>query len=577
MERVKDQFTPRMFRRLLIPSLASSLGLALADMADAVVVGQSMGATGLAAISLSLPLYMVFNVFMHGLGIGGSVSYSQLLGEGRAEDAVSCFNRVMRAGLLISLAIAAVVNLFPDQVLALLGTEPADGALFSASKGYVRIIALGAPLFFFSYMMGYFLRSDDNQRLASVGFLLGNGTDILCNIIFVLWLDGGTVGAALATLAGLVVSAVCYLPALFGRGQILRPALPAPDAKQVLNCFRTGFATSSQYIFQMIFLLIANNVLMHRAGESGVAVFDMIQNASYLVLYLYDGTAKAAQPLVSTFHGEKNDAAAHRTLRLSLFWGLVAGGVAAVLIFLFPGFVCQVFGLHGEELIRMGSFGLRMFGLSTPFAGISILLESCFQGMEEERSAFIIALLRGCLVLLPCTMLFSLFPLKVFWWIYPVNEFVSLLLFLLWRRVRRPQTDFDRDRVLSLALRETQDVAGMNDSIEEFCQKWEAAPRQQFFVTMAAEEICMAIFNKAMTRVERGEVQVTLVALEDGQFELHVRDNAAKFDPFSLHTSRVGEEGDFDMDAMGMLVIKKQAKDFFYREYQGFNTLVVRI
>lgn len=31
------------------------------------------------------------------------------------------------------------------------------------------------------------------------------------------------------------------------------------------------------------------------------------------------------------------------------------------------------------------------------------------------------------------------------------------------------------------------------------------------------------------------------------------------------------------MDAMGMLVIKKQAKDFFYREYQGFNTLVVRI
>ena len=85
MERMRDHFTARMFRRLLLPSLASSLGLALADMADAVVVGQRMGATGLAAISLSLPLYMVFNVFMHGLGIGGSVRYSQLLGEGRAK------------------------------------------------------------------------------------------------------------------------------------------------------------------------------------------------------------------------------------------------------------------------------------------------------------------------------------------------------------------------------------------------------------------------------------------------------------------------------------------------------------
>ena len=39
----------------------------------------------------------------------------------------------------------------------------------------------------------------------------------------------------------------------------------------------------------------------------------------------------------------------------------------------------------------------------------------------------------------------------------------------------------------------------------------------------------------------------------------------------------MGESGSFDMDAIGMLVVKKQAKDFFYRQYQGFNTLVVSI
>ena len=59
--------------------------------------------------------------------------------------------------------------------------------------------------------------------------------------------------------------------------------------REVISCFRTGFATSSQYIFQMAFLLIANNVLMSMSGENGVAVFDMVQNASYLILYLYEG------------------------------------------------------------------------------------------------------------------------------------------------------------------------------------------------------------------------------------------------------------------------------------------------
>ena len=30
-------------------------------------------------------------------------------------------------------------------------------------------------------------------------------------------------------------------------------------------------------------------------------------------------------------------------------------------------------------------------------------------------------------------------------------------------------------------------------------------------------------------------------------------------------------------DGMGVLVIKKRAKEFFYRRYQGFNTLIIKI
>ena len=87
----------------------------------------------------------------------------------------------------------------------------------------------------------------------------------------------------------------------------------------------------------------------------------------------------------------------------------------------------------------------------------------------------------------------------------------------------------------------------------------------------------MAIINNAFNRIKNGYIQVTLVALKDGNFELHIRDNAEIFNPFSLQTGMVGNENDFDIDAVGMMVIKKQAKDFFYRQYQGFNSLVVRI
>ena len=99
----------------------------------------------------------------------------------------------------------------------------------------------------------------------------------------------------------------------------------------------------------------------------------------------------------------------------------------------------------------------------------------------------------------------------------------------------------------------------------------------QYFVTMAAEEVCMAIITNALDRIPNGEIQVTLVALEDGDFELHIRDDAVKFNPFSLKTVRADQGEDWDPDAIGILVIKEKSKDFFYRRYQGFNTMVIRI
>ena len=83
----RDRFTGRIFRRMWGPAIISSAGWALSDIADAVVVGQRMGAVGLAAIALILPVYMINCMFAHGLGLGGSVRYSRLLGEGKPGEA----------------------------------------------------------------------------------------------------------------------------------------------------------------------------------------------------------------------------------------------------------------------------------------------------------------------------------------------------------------------------------------------------------------------------------------------------------------------------------------------------------
>ncbi|MEI6100749.1 MAG: MATE family efflux transporter, partial [Eubacteriales bacterium] len=242
----KDRFTQKMFYRFLFPSLVSSAALALGNIVDAVVVGTRMGEAGLAAISLMLPVYMVFNVFDIGISVGGCIEYAKLLGEGRAKAAKEHFNRMLQAALAVSILFAVLGNLFLPQILYILGATHTDTVLYGMSAAYARILITFAPLFFINFLMYYFIRNDDNQKLASIGFIAGNLLDFVLNYLFVILLNGGVEGAAWATVIGQATSIVIYLPHLFMKHNILGLQVVRPQFGEIFRSFRTGFATSNQ-------------------------------------------------------------------------------------------------------------------------------------------------------------------------------------------------------------------------------------------------------------------------------------------------------------------------------------------
>ena len=573
----RDPFTVRIFRRMWGPAIISSAGWALSDIADAVVVGQRMGAVGLAAIALILPVYMINCMFAHGLGLGGSVRYSRLLGEGKPGEAVESFNQVVSGALALSILTGILGNVFMTPLLAVLGTVPADGALFEATRSYLAVLVSATPLFYMSNILNYYLRNDDSEKIAGVGSVAGNLTDIGFNILLVLVLGYGTAGAALSTMIGQTVAVLCYLPGIFGGNHILkvRPGRPAPSA--AARAFREGFSSSVQYLYQLIFLLLCNNILIRAGNEASVAVFDMLQNASYLILYLYEGTARAMQPMVSTYCGEHRGQGMRNVRRYAFVYGCGVGCTAALLIFLYPQSICALFGLHGGQAAGMGRGALRLYCAGTVFAGISILLAGYFQSCGQERESLIISSLRGVIVLIPCVLFFSFLRTGLFWWMFPAVEILSLGMWTIrFLSGRCRGKDFDVSRVYTCTVsREDRDMTMVTGEAEAFCEKWEASPRQIYFVTMTIEELCLVILRDG-----GGDdvcIEITLVAGEQGEFILHIRDTARYFDPFALETGRVSRDGGFDMDAMGVRVIKSKAKEFFYRRYGGFNSLVVKI
>ncbi len=580
MHRTKDSFTGRMFRGLWIPAMLSSLGWALSDMADAVVVGQKLGTVGLAAISLILPIYMINCMFAHGFGLGGSVRYSRLLSQGKPQEAADSFHGVFWLALAFSAATAVLGSVFMGPLLALLGTRPADGALYTATKDYLQILVAATPLFYLSNILNYYLRNDGSQRRAGVGSVTGNISDITLNILLVLVLDMGTRGAALSTALGQIITICIYLPGFFSKKHTLRFALPGRRwAAPALSTLKAGMATSVQYLYQMIFFLVCNNLLIRLGGETAVAVFDVIQNTSYLILYMFEGTGRAMQPILSTYQGERNRQGKRNAVRLGFTAGLAVGGALIAFVELWPRGMCLLFGIAGSASEALACTALRLYGAAALFAGINILLCNYYQACENEKPSFLLETLRGAALLIPLTFVCYRLGLQHFWLLFLLTEAGSLTVFLLlgiggrYKKAELPEERIFQRTILSNAA----DVMDVSRELEAFCEGWGAGMKQQMLATMTVEEIGMAILEHGFQGRTDGYIQLTAIMEENGQLELHLRDDATTFNPFDMETSRASKDGEFDMDSMGVLVIKQRAKDFFYRRYQGFNTLIITI
>lgn len=575
-----DNFTGRMFRRLWVPAMLTSFSWALSDMADAVVLGQKLGTVGLAAISLILPVYMINCMFAHGLGLGGSVRYSRLLSQGKTDDAIRSFNSIFGMSLIFSITTAILGNVFIVPLLTLLGTTPTDGALFTATGNYLRILLTATPLFYTSNLFNYYLRNDGSQKLASLGSVTGNLCDITLNLILVLFLDMGTRGAALSTALGQVIAICIYLPGFLGKKHTLRFVLPRGRwVTHALSALKAGLATSIHYLYQMIFFLVCNNLLIRLGGESAVAIFDVLQNTSYLILYLFEGTGNAMQPILSTYQGEHNRMGKKNTIRLGFLYALAAGGILIAFVELWPMGMCLLFGIAGSSSETLAFTALRIYGIAAIFSGINILLCNYYQACENEKPSFILETLRGAVLLIPLTFVSYCFGLKYFWLLFLLTEAGALFIFLLLGIGGRYRgTEIAEDRIFQRTiLSNAADVVDVSQALEAFCEERGADRKQQLLATMTIEEIGMAILTHGFCGRTDGYIQITAIMQENGLLELHLRDDATTFNPFDMNTRRAGAGEYFDMDSMGVLVIKERAKEFFYRRYQGFNTLIIQI
>ena len=575
----ENVFVRKSFYSFFLPSLCSCLGLAVGGLADCVFVGNVVGPVGLTAISIGQPIYMLFNTISYSLSIGGSIHYANALSEGDVERGNRIFANVLRTDLFLNIGLCLLGLLFLPQVLAFLGAGSPGTQVWDNCEALVRTQLLLVPVMFCQGPFYYFVNCDNNPKLAAAALVTSNTLDIVFNYVFVVILDMGVAGSVYSTGLGAAAMILISLTHFLGKRGCLRFSWPKYQLSQAVQSFRTGFSTSVQYVYQFITILVCNRLLMSISGELGVAVFGIVFNVALLAASVYDAISMALQPMVSTFHGERNKSNIRCTLRQAFKVSLVVSILLAAVLSAIPQYVCFAFGLRTAAELSMGAAAIRIYALCVLPSGINMVLTYYYQALGREFASYLLFTLRSLVFFLLFGVLFSRGGTELFWWTYPAMELATLAVLCLYNQRKGSWTYLDEDdSVVFSAFLDSRsaDLGAVEQEVSAYLESIDASPTQSYFAAIAVEEVCGVILGRAFS-VNEGYIQFTIVPHEDGTVTIHLRDNAREFNPFELNTDEISLEEGTGLDAIGVKMIKSKAKEFFYRRYAGFNTLVVRV
>lgn len=577
-------FTRKMFIHSVLPAPLAAIGLALAEIGDTILVGHGIGMDGLAAIGFISPLFLLATFFVFGLSMGGAIVYSNLMHEGKKEDALGIFNFFLRISLVIGFIISAGGIFFEEQVLAFLGTNPGDGAVYRMAKDYIFYILLGIPFEILMEVFTAYLRNDDADTFStSVQTASGVG-NLIISALLLLVFDWGIAGCSFGFFISnfvAVLSCIVYI-ILHPQGN-LRLQRQIASFREAVKPLRLGFATSSEYIFDAVFSLVAIHLLTGMAGTEGVAVFSIIENLSVLFIFLYEFIGKTSQPLFSTFFAECNYRELHRVFRYGLTYSLVLGVLAMALVMAWPQILDLLFGLEDVEDVGKAYYAARVFCGGSVVMGVALLLQNYLQSEEDEKGAFLVVFMRRLGASLPLALVLASYGFYAFWFVYPLAEIITLIVLYFYKRSRGERHAIDPDRVYSTAfLGRVEDVAAQLDNAEQFATEWGASKHTCYSLRFALEEICGLMNERAARQTDMPVLtQLTLIAREDGTFTIHIRDDGEELDPFQLTGGQTepvqNPDGDIDVRALGLRAVKTHVQQYLYRSYHGFNTITLTL
>lgn len=408
-------------------SVLGMLGLSCYILADTYFISKGLGANGLAALNLAIPVYS----FIHGsglmLGMGGAIKYTIYQSNNKIKKANLIFTNTIFLAGIISLIFLLLGIFGSKQITTLLN---ANKEIFLMTNTYLRVILLFAPAFIINEVLLCYVRNDGNPNLAMKAMIGGSLSNILLDYLFIFSLGLGIFGAVLATGLAPVISMMILSWHWIRRNNQFHLIRTKISYKNFISIIILGFPTLISEISSGIVIIVFNLIIFKLEGNIGVAAYGVIANISLVVIAIFTGISQGMQPLISQSYGYKDLKAVKRLRNYGLITVLILSSLIYLIIFYQAEPIVKIFNSKDNlQLQIIAVEGLKIYFTAIFWASINIIIATYFTAIQKPIPAHLISLLRGLILIIPLAwLLSSCWELTGVWLTFLITEFIVVLI-----------------------------------------------------------------------------------------------------------------------------------------------------
>jgi putative MATE family efflux protein len=415
--------------KLTLPAFLGMFVMTLYNVVDTIFIGQYVGPLGIAGLSIVFPLQMFSMGIGQMMGMGGASLISRLIGANNISRAEHALGNAFSGTIVLSaiVMIAGLSNV--DFWVRLMG---ASDTILPYAHDYMMIILYGMFFMTFSMSMNTLIRAEGNARVPMIGMIIGAGLNIILDAIFIIPLEMGVRGAALATVIAQFVSTLYFLSYhLTGKSYLkLLPKNLIIQWQIMKDILAIGISALAMTVAGSVASIFVNRLLVFYGGDLHISAFGVLHRIMMFALMPGMVIGQGLQPILGFNYGARRFDRALRVIRMAVTYASAISVIAFVVLYFSPGTFVRIFTAD-TELINVSVYAAKRIFLVMPLIGLMMVGQLVFQAIGKVVQAIVSSLARSALFLLPTVLIFPHFwGIDGVWLAFPVTDVLTVLLTL---------------------------------------------------------------------------------------------------------------------------------------------------